>query len=251
MQANEVSRGLLADTLKLQMNELKQNLDELAIKNKLSVERINDYCDGLRNEVQLSSEELIETIKTHNMELIEQINAYEKNSLLDFNKESKIKLDSFIKEMNEFHTKWVGYLKQLRLEESDLNAASHQAIDCLVKINKENELILVKLFNDNLLNFNKNYNETSSSIVGSLIKADIQLSSSNSEIYLQSTRYNMNHDYMNCELFFKFFVFQNFVIVLPVRQILLYEQKFILIRYYELNPRNNCNRYALIFNSTK
>ena len=174
MKANEVSNSPLAQTLKAQLDEIKLKLDDLSKENNLGADKIREYCDGLRNEVQLSSEELIENINKHNLELIEQINDYETKSMLDFNKESKIQLDSFIQEMNEFHTKWVDYLKQLKLEESDLNGASHQAIECLVQINKENELILVKLFNDNLLTFNKNSNETNSSIVGSLLNSDIQ-----------------------------------------------------------------------------
>ena len=68
---------------------------------------------------------------------------------------------------------------------------------------------------------------------------------------IQSTRYNMNHVYINCETNFNCFVFQNFVIVLHVRIILFNEQKFILISYGELNPRNSCNTNALIYNSFK
>ena len=110
MKASEVSRGALASTLKTQLDEIKLKLDELSKKNQLGADKIKEYCDGLRNEVQLSSEELIESIKTHNLELIEQINAYENKSMLNFNKENKTQLDEFIQKVHEFFSKWNGYL---------------------------------------------------------------------------------------------------------------------------------------------
>ena len=87
-----MSRGTLADTLTIQMYDLKLSLDELANKNRLSTEKIKDYCNWLRNEVQ------IRTIKKHNMELIEQINAHETKSMLEFDQASKDKFDKFIEE---------------------------------------------------------------------------------------------------------------------------------------------------------
>ena len=64
MQANEVSRGSRADISKSKLNDVEQNLDQLENHNKVCVERIEEYCNELRNEVQLSSEELIQSIKT-------------------------------------------------------------------------------------------------------------------------------------------------------------------------------------------
>ena len=174
MQANEVSRGSLAATLKLQMHELKQNLDELAHKNKFCIERIKEHCDNLRNEVQLSSEELIETIKKHNMDLIDQINAYEKNSTHDFNQENKAKFDNFINDLYAFHTKWIENFKQFNLDDNELKSASTEACKFLEQIKIENEQVLDKVFNGNVLRFNKNSTETNSSMIGSLLKADMQ-----------------------------------------------------------------------------
>jgi hypothetical protein len=132
--------------------------------------------------VQLSSEELIESIKKHNIELIDQINAYETSSILDFNQENKIKLDNFIQEMQGFHTKWNEYLYEFKLDENDIKAAKNEASQCLERIKKENEQFLFKLFNDNLLKFNKNSTET----LGSLKKADVQFYNSKNLINLNA-----------------------------------------------------------------
>ena len=184
IKANEVSRSPLADSLKPKLDEIKLKLDELSKENSLGADKIKDYCAGLRNEVQLSSEQLIEGIKTQNMELIEQINAYEKSSMLDFNEESQIQLNNFIQEKHGIHTKWIDYLKQFKLDDKDLKTAWNEANKCLEQINQENQRFLFKLFNENLLKFNRNSSPTNSSILGSLIKTDIQQNNSENVINL-------------------------------------------------------------------
>ena len=165
-QAAPVSRGSLASSLGLQIDDLKLNLDELANKNKLCIERIKEHCDELRNVVQLSSEELIETIQTFNSELIEQINAYEKNSVLDFSQENKSAFDNFINEMYAFHAKWSDYFKRVKLDDSELIAASSEASKCLEQIKKENAQVLDKVFNGRVLRFEKNQTQVKSNVVG-------------------------------------------------------------------------------------
>ena len=62
-KASFVSRGSIGDTLRAQLDELKLNLDQLNTDNKLGAHKIKEYCLELRNEVQLSSEELIDIEK--------------------------------------------------------------------------------------------------------------------------------------------------------------------------------------------
>ena len=63
MQANEVSRGSLADTLNFQINDIKLNLDEFSNKNSLRVEKRKENRCNLRNEVKIRSRELVESMK--------------------------------------------------------------------------------------------------------------------------------------------------------------------------------------------
>ena len=186
-KAVEVSRSKQAEDFKRKLRNFKQNLDKLANKNKPSIEIIKEYCANLRNEVQLSSEELVETIKKYNLELIEQINAYEKSSLLDFNKQNKIILDDFIGGMYAFHSKWIEYFKQLKLDDNAMSVASNEADGYLELIKSENEEILLdKTFNAKVLKFNKNSTELKSSIIGSLINANRKLNFSKQLGYLQA-----------------------------------------------------------------
>jgi hypothetical protein len=127
-KANDISRGILADSLKDGLSKFNVSLAELKADHKLGVDKIKNYCDGLRNDVQLSSDELIESIKRHNMELIEKVNEFEMNSFLNFNNENKHnlmnqRLDAFINDMHAFEVKWVKYLKQLKINDTELRAA--------------------------------------------------------------------------------------------------------------------------------
>ena len=167
-KASFVSRGSISDTLRAQLDKLKLNLDKLNTDNKLGADKIEEYCLGLRNEVQLSSEELIESIKKYNMELIEQINEFELESLLNFDKKIDKKLDHFIDDMFGFHSKWSGYLKQFELDDTELRTASNQAEKYLKEISSENGQLLDRVFSSGLIEFRKNSNEISSSILGTL-----------------------------------------------------------------------------------
>ena len=58
-KAAGVSRGPQADTFSHQLDELKLKLDDFTSERSFSEDKINEYCNKLRNEVQLSTDELI------------------------------------------------------------------------------------------------------------------------------------------------------------------------------------------------
>lgn len=176
--AAQVSRSKQADAFKAQLDEMKLNLDKLAQENKFGPDKIREYCANKRNEVQLRTEELIESIKSFNMELIEHINAYEKDSLLYFSQDS-LNLDSFIAEMSVFHSDWVGYLKKFKINDDDLRLASIEAHKHLKQINKQNELLLNKVFSGNVLKFQANTTNLGSSIIGTLVNESYEKQLSN------------------------------------------------------------------------
>lgn len=172
-KANDISRGILADSLKDGLSEFNVNLAELKADHKLGVDKIKIYCDKLRNDVQLSSEELIESIKRHNMELIEKVNEFEMNSLLNFNNENKHnlmnqRLDAFINDMHAFEVKWVNYLKQPKINDTELRAALSELQEHSWQIYKDKHNLMESLFNDNTRRFEKNPKKINSDIIGNV-----------------------------------------------------------------------------------
>ena len=169
-KASQVTRGPLAENLKAHLDELKQNSDKLALEVQSRANKISEHCSGLRSELNLSSDQLIETIKKYNSELNAQIDEYELSlsAIGDIGEEHETKLEILFKETLEFHSKWTDYLNQFDLDDVELNSASAQLNIRLNSLNSEREILLYKIFNNRLLVFAKNETKPSSSIIGTL-----------------------------------------------------------------------------------
>jgi gas vesicle protein len=169
-QANEVTRGSLADTLKAQLGEFKQNTDELANWIESSSNKINKHCNDLRSEVSLSTDKLIQSIYNLKSELVCQIDDYETdlNANCEISGEYKAKLAQLLNETNGIHAKWADYLKQFELNDQDLEIASAQVNAWLESVKNELGVLAEKVFGGRFLRFFENKHNNSSSIIGTL-----------------------------------------------------------------------------------
>ena len=169
-KANEVTRGSLADTLKAQLGELKQNTDELANWIESSANKINKHCNDLRSEVSLSSDKLIQSIYNLKSDLICQIDDYEidLNANCDISAEYKTRLAEILNETNGIHAKWADYLKLFELNDQDLELASSQVSAWLENVKNELNELIDKVFGGRLLRFFENNQNNTSSIIGTL-----------------------------------------------------------------------------------
>ena len=122
-RANKVYRSPLADALDAQLDELKQNMLTLAKENDQGEDKIKEYCDGLRNEVQLHLEESTESLKNQSLELIQKINEYEYEAKQKFDSKHCLRLNDFLSETRQFHEKWTGYLKQFEIDVEELKGS--------------------------------------------------------------------------------------------------------------------------------
>jgi hypothetical protein len=168
-KANKVSRSTIAKAFEAQLDELKLNMDKLAKENDLGEDKIKEYCDGLRNEVQLHLEELIESLRKQQNELIDKIYIYENEAKHKFDVSKKQKLEFFLGETRTFHEKWVDYLKKFEINDEELKLASHEAKKLQNKVIKEKKTLLNNVFNATVLKFTK-----SASAFGSLVTDDIK-----------------------------------------------------------------------------
>jgi hypothetical protein len=168
IKANEVSRGAKANDLKAKLGELKQTLDEIANLIANSADKIFEHCSELRRGVDLSSEKLIESINSYEMELIAQIDEYEQDLIAkkEISDEYKTRLKKLIKETNEIYANSMDYLNQFELKDEDLNQAMNKLNNFQENVNHERELFVNKIFNSHVLNFVENANEYSCNIIG-------------------------------------------------------------------------------------
>jgi DNA-binding transcriptional MerR regulator len=177
-KANKVYRSPLADALETQLNELKLNMDKSAKENDLGVDKIKEYCDGLKKEVQLHLEELTESLNKQSLELIERIDEYENETKLESNKNKSQKLDAILIETRTFHQKWADYLKQFKIDDVELSLASNEAKKLQYKLKKVSQvLLLCKDFKSNL-EFKKGATVLGSLVVDNAKQSYIQALSS-------------------------------------------------------------------------
>jgi hypothetical protein len=167
----------LADALKTKLDEVKLKLDMLSSETSLQAHKIKEHSDGLRNAVQLSSEQLIEAIKAHDAELVEQISDHERSSILDFNQEHRAQIDSFIQDTAGFHSKWISCLKQAELDDAELQTAANLADACISELNR----VFESIPRHDSLQFESNSNSATSSctLIGTLRNLKIEASKLN------------------------------------------------------------------------
>jgi hypothetical protein len=181
-----VSRSPLADAFEAQLDELKSNMDKLAKENDLGEDKIKDYFDNLRNEVQLHLEESTESLKKQSLELIQKIDEYENEAKLKFDAKVNIEMDDFLGETRRFHEKWADYLKQFKINEEELKLASHESKKLQNRLDKESNLFLSKLSNSDMLKFTK-----STPVFGSLVSEGLR------HIYKQVLKNTRASDWKN------------------------------------------------------
>ena len=156
-QAAVVSHDTLAHTLSSQLGEIQLNLDKLVLDFGLGVNIIKDYCDTLRNEVQLTTRQTVEHIKKLSMNLIQQIESYESFSIQNYGIEITYKdfFSDFVAQAYAFISKWAAYLNRNWLEDGELMQASNNARSLIEQIKKENKMLLKRVFKDNVIKFNQ------------------------------------------------------------------------------------------------
>ena len=252
-KAAGVSRGPQADTLSHQLDELKLKLDDFTSERSFSEEKINEYCNKLRNEVQLSTDELLKSINILNARLIEQIDTYERNSKLDFEKKDKTRLNQLSLESYEFHSKWTEYLKELKLDDLQLKSASNKAALKTAQVNNEAEQFLNNLFNNSLLTFKKSNASLLSSSIGCLSYANAKKSGHDLKIV------NLNSHFLDdCvdfvgllhTFYFKVLHSQDICLAYPYNndkyvQILMFDRCFELSTEKRLELEYDCARFEI------
>jgi hypothetical protein len=163
-----VSRGESFDLLEKLLNEMQKKTSFI----KLGIENSNDFvkehCMNLRNNVQLTAEEVILQVNEITTKIIEEIDEYEKE-LIEFNRTNKESLDAFnkiVKEMESFHVINTEYLKNYKVDYEIINKANEEAANLIKKAELEIENLKDIIFDGQIFKFDKNNEKIKKSILG-------------------------------------------------------------------------------------
>ena len=102
-KANKVSRGVIAKAFETELDELKLNMNKLAKVNELGGDKIEEFYEDLRNEVQLHLKELIASLKKQSLELIHKIDEHENEAMFKFNTNYKLRSNRFLSTAHKFN----------------------------------------------------------------------------------------------------------------------------------------------------
>jgi hypothetical protein len=168
LEAIQVSRGKVFNALQKILKDIQkeQNLFEHYLTNP--TDYIKEHFINLRNEVQLTAEELHEQIDDLSEEVILEINEYEKKLINSNN----INLDSFQsfklieKQLESFHLQTEEYLKQPKLNDEKLDQLNQHAIALKENSNSEIENLKEIILNGQYIKFEPNKVKLNKSFLG-------------------------------------------------------------------------------------
>ena len=168
LEAIQVSRGKVFNALQKILKDIQkeQNLFEHYLTNP--TDYIKEHFINLRNEVQLTAEELHEQIDDLSEEVILEINEYEKKLISS----NTINLDSFQsfklieKQLESFHLQTEEYLKQPKLNDEKLDQLNQDAIALKENSNLEIENLKEIILNGQYIKFEPNKVKLNKSVLG-------------------------------------------------------------------------------------
>ena len=168
INSSDAFRGALTEDFKAKLNEIDEKLISFKNQIKSRREQVKEYCDDLRKQVEKETELRIKEINKINKELVNKINEYEVECYSKWNedKDYEEELKKTTTDMYKFHVKWTSYLKEFKLDESEIDAASNDASAKLDKLDYEAIEFNKRIFNGIELKFNKYNSNFDTSLIG-------------------------------------------------------------------------------------
>jgi hypothetical protein len=168
MRPKEVYRGKSIQNFKSDLDTIKEKMDALGADMNQGGDKIREYCEFIRNDVDLVTESWIESIQKFRDEFLKKIEMYEQECLVNYENFSKndksIRL--FLDEAKVFHEKWTEYLEQFAIDKSEVLKASNEAKVLLENLETKRKDLKCKIFNGKLLKFEIDERKFTSQIVG-------------------------------------------------------------------------------------
>ena len=190
----EVYRSSLVEEFKQNLNILKQEIDFLTNKMQLGGENITEYCNSIKNEIQLKTEKTIEAIKQHSLDILLQIDYYQMECLSNYPKNGTQSKNLKLKNVEQFYDKWCGYLSNHSITEDEILNANGEIFKRMDDIYREHDEFKCKLFGDNLIRFEENQNPLDFSLIGHILFESSNLTKSIKQI-------NRKENIINCTEF--------------------------------------------------
>ena len=168
LRPSEVFRGKAVQNFKLDLKLICEKSNSITNDLTRGSDKIKEYCEFIRNDVDLAAESWLESIHKFRDEFFQKIDTYERECLKNFENFSEND-DSFrvlLEEADAFYQKWTKYLEQFSLDKIELSKGSNEAKVLLDNLQSKEKDLKCKLFNGKLLKFEYDDRKVDSQIVG-------------------------------------------------------------------------------------
>lgn len=186
---NEVYRSEEVETFKLSLSGISQKLNCFKKDLNLGKDKITEYCNAIKNEVQLKTEIVMAKIQQHLSDTIKKVDDYENECLLKYENNciSASQYNEELMNAEDFLKKWTTYLSNYSILDKDVSVAKKDSEMPLEKLAKKYDEFQSKLFDGNLIKFadgdDKNGNEIDfNMLIGNLIHENLNLTDSIKQI---------------------------------------------------------------------
>ena len=129
MQPSDVYRGMPAETLKELLNGMPKQILSLKFSINNGGEKIKEFCNGLKADVHLITEEAVQQLYDHRNKFFDEIDEFQKITLASYqpNRKNKEEFNETVKDMENFHAEWIQYLKKTKVSDLVFLTAIKQA----------------------------------------------------------------------------------------------------------------------------
>lgn len=149
----EVYRGKMVSDFNTQLHVINEKSKLIEIDLRVGKEKIKEYCDIIRANVSVCTENAYKQVDKYHQEFMDEIDRYEFECTKKFDQayENTDDLDKYLSETRSFCTKWNSYLKKFEIDELELQNASNMAREYKSFLEKQEKKLKVIAFNGKLL----------------------------------------------------------------------------------------------------
>jgi hypothetical protein len=193
---NEKPEGFLKfdvfDKLNVEMKIMKETLDNFSIEFNQIKERLSDYCEVIKTQIEIKTESVIQQIEKSREELLKQVDEYQ-TKCEEFIENKREPLITIIGESSQFYEDYEDYLRKQNIVQCDILTMTNEAIktkevlgDELTKLNT--------IFEEGKITFNESQLSFSSDSIGCVISYEpiSPLNTTSSPVLINNSYYSIS-----------------------------------------------------------
>ena len=169
-QPIQVYRSPAVESLQKGLGSIRKIMNSLLFSINNGVEKIQEECIELRNQVQLAAEQAIQQLNVFREEMLNEINQFENETIVLYqsNEIDNNETTKTVKELVLFYSKWHEYLKQGIISHEEILKANDETEKLIVKAKRDEAYLGSLVFGQGVLKFTKKPEKLENTLIGFL-----------------------------------------------------------------------------------